>query len=175
MISSAGSDPGIILCLSILKLDSTLHFNTSLFNTMAPASPKKKIKKPKAPVAHPTTAVMVNAAIKALKERGGSSLLAFKKYIAANYKADVARLSPFIKEYTKAAVADGRLTQKKGTGASGSFRLGKVTKSKKAKKAKKPKKKKTKKPKKAMKPMKKATKLKKSKTDRGQTDILLTE
>ena len=106
-------------------------------------SPEKKIRKLKAPATHPPTDIMVNDAITdiALKERSASSLFAIKKYIAANYKVDVARLSPYIKKYIKAAVADGSLTQKKGTGASGSFCLGKVAKPNKAKKAKKPKKK----------------------------------
>ena len=92
----------------------------------APMSPEKKIRKLKAPATHPPTDIMVNEAITdiALKERGGSSLFAIKKYIAANYKVNVDRLSPFIKKYIKAAVADGRLTQKKGTGASGSFGSG---------------------------------------------------
>jgi hypothetical protein len=31
---------------------------------------------------------MVDAAIKTLKERGGSSLMAIKKYFSANYKVD---------------------------------------------------------------------------------------
>ena len=60
------------------------------------ASPKKA-SKPKAPAAHPPTATMVVAAIKALKERGGSSLPAIKKYIAANYKVDVVKIAPFIR------------------------------------------------------------------------------
>jgi hypothetical protein len=66
---------------------------------------------------------MVGNAIKSLKERGGSSLQAIKKYIAANYKVDSEKLSPFIKKYLKTAVASGELVQTKGKGASGSFRL----------------------------------------------------
>jgi histone H1/5 len=46
-----------------------------------------------------------------------------KKYIAANYKVDSQKLSPFIKKYLKTAVASGELVQAKGKGASGSFRL----------------------------------------------------
>ena len=49
-------------------------------------TPEKKAAKPKAKPTHPKTSVMVVAAIKALKERNGSSLPAIKKYIAANYK-----------------------------------------------------------------------------------------
>jgi hypothetical protein len=66
---------------------------------------------------------MVVNAIKSLKERGGSSLQAIKKYIAANYKVDSEKLSPFIKKYLKTAVASGELVQTKGKGASGSFKL----------------------------------------------------
>lgn len=66
---------------------------------------------------------MVNASITALKERGGSSLQAIKKYIAGNYKVDVEKLSPFIRRYLKAAVTAGTLVQTKGKGASGSFKL----------------------------------------------------
>ncbi|XP_018332704.2 histone H1-III-like [Agrilus planipennis] len=52
---------------------------------------------------------MVNNAIKCLKERGGSSLQAIKKYVSANYKVDTARLSPFIKKYLKGAPGSFKL------------------------------------------------------------------
>lgn len=93
------------------------------------AAPKKgkKVaggpKKPKAKPTHPPTSSMVNAAIKSLKGRGGSSLSAIKKYLASNYKVDVEKLSPFIKKYLKGAVVSGTLVQTKGKGASGSFKL----------------------------------------------------
>ena len=53
----------------------------------APAkkAPAKKAAAKKA-AEHPPTKIMVNEAIKALKERSGSSLAAIKKYIAANYQ-----------------------------------------------------------------------------------------
>lgn len=96
----------------------------------AAASPAKKAaksaaasKKPRGKPAHPRTSEMVNGAIKALKERGGSSLQAIKKYISANYKVDAEKLSPFIKKYLKSAVTSGELVQTKGKGASGSFKL----------------------------------------------------
>ncbi|XP_060864371.1 histone H1A, sperm-like [Metopolophium dirhodum] len=72
---------------------------------------------------HPTTAVMVTSAIKELKEKKGSSLPAIKKYLAANYKVDPAKLAPFIRKFLKAAVANGAVVQTKGTGASGHFKL----------------------------------------------------
>lgn len=80
-------------------------------------------KKPKTKPKHPPTSEMVDAAIGALKERGGSSLLAIKKYVAATYKVDVEKLAPFLKKYIKGAVVKGHLLQTKGKGASGSFKL----------------------------------------------------
>lgn len=103
----------------------------------AAASPKKavKAKKPAAKPTHPPVAEMVNAAITTLKDRKGSSLAAIKKYVASTYKVDAAKLAPFIRRYLKKAVEDGKLTQVKGTGASGSFKLAKVEKAEKPKKA----------------------------------------
>lgn len=80
-------------------------------------------KKPKVAPTHPPTAQMVDAAIKSLKERTGSSLLAIKKYLGANYKVDADKLAPFIKKYLKSSVASGKFVQTKGKGASGSFKL----------------------------------------------------
>lgn len=87
---------------------------------------KKAAAKPKKPMDHPPVAEMVKSAISGLKERKGSSLAAIKKYVAANNKVDMDRLASFIRRYLKKAVADGKLTQTKGTGASGSFKLPKV-------------------------------------------------
>ena len=144
----------------------------------AKAPKAKKATKPKKPAAHPPVASMVTAAIKNLKDRKGSSLAAIKKYISANYKCDVAKLAPFIAKFLKKSVADGKLTQVKGSGASGSFKVAGFDKAepkkKIAKKAKKPAALKAKKPagekkikkpasKKAMSP-KKAAKPKKAKT-----------
>ncbi|XP_072169208.1 uncharacterized protein [Diadema setosum] len=87
-----------------------------------------QVKKPRAKPAHPSSSAMVVAAITALKERGGSSLQAIKKYIAANYKVDIQKQLPFIKRAIKTGVAKGTLVQVKGKGASGSFKLGKTKK-----------------------------------------------
>merc|ERR1712110_4549 len=63
--------------------------------TEAAAAPKvAKAKKPAKKAEHPPSAVMVLAAVKALKDKKGSSLPAIKKYIAANYKVDVVRFPP---------------------------------------------------------------------------------
>ncbi|SPP77942.1 blast:Histone H1 [Drosophila guanche] len=78
---------------------------------------------------------MVDAAIKNLNERGGSSFLAIKKYITAEYKCDAQKRAPFIKKNLKAAVANGKLIQTTGTGAIGSFKIaGSVEKKEKGKK-----------------------------------------
>ncbi|XP_040564367.1 histone H1 [Lepeophtheirus salmonis] len=123
----------------------------------------KKTKTPtkvKAKASHPTSAVMVKAAITELKERNGSSIQAIKKYIAAHYKVDIVKMSPFIRKALKAAVEKGVLTQTKGKGASGSFKLMKEKAAPAPKKttAKKPAVKKAKSPKKTS--VKKATKAK---------------
>ena len=106
------------------------------------ASPKKaaKAKKPAAKPAHPPTSEMVKVAVGTLKDRKGSSLSAIKKYIGANYKVDVEKIAPFVRKAVKKLVLDGKLTQVKGTGASGSFKLAKVAVEKKVVKkvAKKP-------------------------------------
>lgn len=83
---------------------------------------------------------MVNAAIKSLKEREGST---------RNYKVDVEKLAPFIRKYLKSAVAGGKLIQTKGKGASGSFKLAAKDKTKSDKPKAAAKKSKTTKPKKA--------------------------
>ncbi|KAL9694922.1 hypothetical protein quinque_014207 [Culex quinquefasciatus] len=91
--------------------------------TKKPKAAKGDAKKPKKPATHPPVNEMVIAAIQTLKERNGSSLQAIKKYIAANYKCDVAKLSTFIKKALKTNVEKGKLVQTKGSGASGSFKI----------------------------------------------------
>merc|ERR1711936_150702 len=124
----------------------------------AKAPKAKKAAKPKAAPTHPKTTVMIVAAVKALKDRKGSSLAAIKKYIAANYKVDTVKLAPFIKKGIKSLVEKKALIQVKGKGASGSFKAAAEEKKPKKvvkKKAAKPKKAKT--PKKAAKPKKAKT------------------
>ena len=99
-------------------------------------APKKK-SAPKKPADHPKYIDMIVAAITALKERTGSSRQAIVKYIKANYKvgdnADV-----HVKMALKRGVASGALSQPKGTGASGSFKVVKKAEPKKKPAAKKP-------------------------------------
>merc|ERR1712193_455839 len=126
--------------------------------TEAAAAKPAKAKKPAKKAEHPPSGVMVLAAVKALKDKKGSSLPAIKKYIAANYKVDVAKISPFIRKAIKKLVADKKLIQTKA-----SFKAAKEEKPKKVKKpkAKKPK---AKKPKKTAAKKTKKTAAKKAKT-----------
>ncbi|XP_022208832.2 histone H1-like isoform X2 [Drosophila obscura] len=89
------------------------------------AAPSPTASTKNSPIApsHPPTQEMVDASIKNLNGRGGSSFLAIKKYITAEYKCDAQKLAPLIKKYLKAAVANGKLIQATGTGASGSFKM----------------------------------------------------
>ena len=104
-------------------------------------TPKKKVTKPKAPAAHPKYSEMVQTAISTLKERGGSSRQAILKYIIANFKvgADAKLVNARVKVALRSGVTSDALKQSKGTGATGSFRLGVAPKVAKPKKAKKPK------------------------------------
>ena len=86
-----------------------------------------KAKAPKKAADHPTYAVMISAAIVALKDRKGSSKQAIEKYICANYKVGPRYAGPF-KMALKKGVETGALVQTKGVGASGSFKLAKVEK-----------------------------------------------
>ena len=138
------------------------------------AAPEKARRK-STPSEHPGVGDMVEAAIGALKDRKGSSVIAIKKYIQSNFKGiEMSRLAPHIKRHVKKSVVSGNLIQTKGAGASGSFRINAKAmtpkKDKKAKKAKKTKvakkakslKKKEKKEKKAAKPKAKKPKAKKT-------------
>uniref|UniRef100_A0A8D8MF57 Histone H1.2 n=2 Tax=Cacopsylla melanoneura TaxID=428564 RepID=A0A8D8MF57_9HEMI len=98
------------------------------------AASKAVAKKPKAVPSHPPTAQMVTKAITDLKEKGGSSLSAIKKFIGSTYKVDAQKLAPFIRKYLVSAVAAGKLVQTKGKGASGSFKLATKEKAPKEKK-----------------------------------------
>merc|ERR1712083_1128252 len=83
------------------------------------------------------------------------SLAAIKKDIAANYKVDIVKISPFIRKALKKGVEAKAILKVKG-----SYKLAKEAKKPKAKKAKKPKAakaKKAKSPKKAKKPAAKKT------------------
>lgn len=83
-----------------------------------------------APAVHPKYSEMVQQALVALKERGGSSRQAVLKYIMANFKVagDENMVNAHVKMALKAGVKNGALKQSKGTGATGSFRIGEKAK-----------------------------------------------
>ena len=105
----------------------------------APAKKTVKAKKPSAPAAHPTYSVMVAAALKALKDRTGSSRQAILKYICANYKVDAAKAAIHLRMCLKRGVAAGTLKMAKASGkGAGCYKLGEKAKEVKKPKAKKP-------------------------------------
>ncbi|XP_076030587.1 histone H1-like [Oratosquilla oratoria] len=88
------------------------------------AAKPAKAKKPQPKPIHPPYSVMIPAALNALKERTGSSRQAILRYIVANYKInDVKKSGVRLNMALKKMVASGALSQVKGTGASGSFKL----------------------------------------------------
>ncbi|XP_042894177.1 transcriptional regulatory protein AlgP-like [Penaeus japonicus] len=88
--------------------------------TVAKAAYKKKA------AAHPKYSEMVVDAIKALKDRNGSSRQAILKFILASYKVgDEKTAGVHLKLALRRGVASGSFQQTKGTGASGSFKLSK--------------------------------------------------
>ena len=96
----------------------------------APKTPKKAAAKPKKPVEHPKYSEMVSQAVSSLKERGGSSRQAILKYIMQTFKVgnDEKVVNTHLKTALKSGVKNGGLKQSKGTGASGSFKIGEVKK-----------------------------------------------
>ncbi|ESN99480.1 hypothetical protein HELRODRAFT_144967, partial [Helobdella robusta] len=77
-------------------------------------------------VEHPSYNEMVRQALVALKERGGSSRQAILKYLMANFKvgSDEHSVNTHLKVALRNGVKSETLKQSKGSGASGSFRLG---------------------------------------------------
>lgn len=85
-------------------------------------------------VDHPKYSEMIRQALTALKERGGSSRQAVLKYIMKNFKlgTDESMVNTHLKLALKAGVKNASLKQSKGTGATGSFRIGNDVAAKKA-------------------------------------------
>ena len=108
----------------------------------SPARKIAKSKKPakraaaRRPAAHPPYIDMITTAIAAMKDRGGSSRQAIEKYIKANNPV-TGDISVHLKMALKRGVKSGRLLHTKGTGASGSFKVGKAPAAPKKKPAKK--------------------------------------
>ena len=90
----------------------------------------KNAAKPKVPAAHPKYTEMIAAAVGSLKERGGSSRQAILKYIVAKYNVgkNETVVNTHLKMALRSGVKSGSLKQAKGTGATGSFRLGEKAK-----------------------------------------------
>merc|ERR1711981_1047865 len=125
-------------------MGDTLYLYKS--TNMAAAAPK--VKKAKAPAAHPPYAAMIAAAIKALGDKKGSSRQAILKYIVANNKVDAAKAAVRVRLALKKMIAAKKVVAAAAAGkkGAGSFKL-----PAKEPKAKKPKAKKPKKVKKAAK------------------------
>lgn len=114
------------------------------------AKPAKKRRSSKPRKTGPTVSDRILKVVGASKERGGVSLVALKKGLASS-GYDVVKNNARIRLAVRRLVTNGSLVQKKGTGASGSFKIGKkpAPKKKTVQKAKKPKAKKVKRAKKA--------------------------
>ena len=83
----------------------------------------------------PTYDEMILSAISDLAERKGSSIQAIKKYMGANYNVDVAKSTHFIKKSLESLTKKKAVTQTKGKGANGSFKLNLAEMKKTAKKS----------------------------------------
>merc|ERR1711936_83539 len=117
-------------------MGDTLYQYTS--TNMAAAAPK--VKKAKAPAAHPPYASMITAATKALGDKKGSSRQAILKYVVANNKVDAAKAAVRVRLALKKMIAAKKVVAAAAAGkkGAGSFKL--PAKAPKVKKAKKPKK-----------------------------------
>jgi len=102
-------------------------------------APKKKKVKTTAASNHPKYSVMIESAIKALKERNGSSRQAILKYIIANYSLESKQAATQLRLSLKRAVAGGSLKMAKESGkGAGCYKLAAPEESKKTKPKKKP-------------------------------------
>ncbi|RNA08903.1 histone H1-delta-like [Brachionus plicatilis] len=90
----------------------------------------KEQKKPqvKKQSTHPKFIEMIQAGLKQLNERTGSSRVALMKYIVATYHLDEKMAKTHLKMALIRGVKDGVLKQVKGSGSNGSFKLVPVTK-----------------------------------------------
>merc|ERR1711996_14059 len=101
----------------------TINMSANVEKSSKPKKAKATTKKADA-AAHPPSSVMVVKAIEDLKERKGSSLAAIKKYIGANYKVDLAKVSVFIRKALKSGIEKKTLVASAGMG--GRFKIAKT-------------------------------------------------
>ena len=96
----------------------------------APAAKVKKVAKPKKPAAHPSYGEMIAKAIVGLADKKGSSKVAIKKYILANFKVeDNKTTNTQLNLALKRGVEGGKLVTAKGH--AGTFKAIKAEKPKK--------------------------------------------
>merc|ERR1712029_564225 len=110
------------------------RFQSAKMSTAAEKSkPKKSTTKTtkKMEQAHPPSSVMILKAIEDLKEKKGSSLASIKKYIGANYKVDLTKLSIHIRKALKSGIEKKTITA--SAGMAGRFKIAKVESKPKAK------------------------------------------
>ena len=86
----------------------------------------RNLKKPAQRIEHPKYREMITSAICTLNDRKGSSRQAILKYIVAHYNvgSETKKINSWVKMALRAGIKTGAFKQVRGTGASGSFRLG---------------------------------------------------
>lgn len=127
--------------LSIMSDAQTVSVGQAVASATDAAKPKsiaskKKMTTGKAAVGkkhtvdHPKYSEMVHQALGSLKERGGSSRQAVLKYIMKNFNVgkDENVVNTHLKIALRSGVKNASLKQSKGSGATGSFRLGEEAK-----------------------------------------------
>merc|ERR1712002_71717 len=90
-------------------------------SSKAGKKPAKSTAAKKVDAAHPPSSVMVQKAIEGLGEKKGSSLASIKKYIGANYKVDLTKMSIFIRKALKSGIEKKSISA--SSGMSGRFKL----------------------------------------------------
>merc|ERR1711878_181701 len=108
------------LALPVLQHTSTMAEETAPKVAKAP-----KVKKAAKPAAHPPYANMIVAAIKALKDKKGSSRQAILKYVVANNKVDAAKAAVRVRLALKKMIAAKKVVAAAAAGkkGAGSFKL----------------------------------------------------
>ncbi|GMR59288.1 hypothetical protein PMAYCL1PPCAC_29483, partial [Pristionchus mayeri] len=110
----------------IFHLRSSSLIMSAAVAAPVPSTPKMKKTTKKVVTLHPPYASMVKQAIAGLADKKGSSRAAILKYVCGHFKVgdNVIQINSRIRAALKKGTFGGVLTQVKGSGASGSFRLG---------------------------------------------------